>query len=353
MSVTKRQLLFSLGKYGVGIALLAFVIWRNWSPSPNGSPGIADTITKPLHLLPLLAAIVIFGAGLFITFYRWYLLVLAQKLSFTLANAFRLGLVGFFLSSFLPGSIGGDIAKAYSIAREQSRRTVAVATVLIDRVMGLLGLIWLVALLGVGFWVFGAEAVTQNKDLQLIVISSVAIVVASVIFWLLFGILPAWRADRFARRLERISKVGHPAAELWRAMWMYRLQGRTMFLALAMSVVGHVCFVMSFYFSAKVFGDADTAAHLPSLTEHFLIIPVGLAIQAVPLAPGGVGLGEYSFGKLYALVGYSEANGVLASLAYRIIGWGVGLVGYGVYLRMRPALNSIECEDKKLVAVEA
>ena len=38
--------------------------------------------------------------------------------------------------------------KAAGIAREQSRRTVAVATVIMDRIIGLWGLCWLVALLG-------------------------------------------------------------------------------------------------------------------------------------------------------------------------------------------------------------
>ena len=75
-----------------------------------------------------------------------------QDLPFTLGNAFRLGLLGFFFSTFLPGSVGGDLVKAAGIAREQSRRTVAVATVIMDRIMGLWGLCWLVALLGGGFW---------------------------------------------------------------------------------------------------------------------------------------------------------------------------------------------------------
>ena len=83
------------------------------------------------------------------------MLVRAQDLPFTLPNAMRLGLVAFFFNAFLPGSIGGDIVKAAFLAKEQSRRTVAVATVIIDRAVGLWGLFWLVALLGSVFWVAG------------------------------------------------------------------------------------------------------------------------------------------------------------------------------------------------------
>ena len=41
------------------------------------------------------------------------------------------------------------------VAREQSRRTVAVATVIMDRVIALWGLFWFVALLGGAFWLTG------------------------------------------------------------------------------------------------------------------------------------------------------------------------------------------------------
>src|SRR6202023_4279934 len=83
-----------------------------------------------------------------VTFVRWYILVRAQDLPFTLPSALRLGMIGYYLSTFLPGAVGGDIIKAAFIAREQSRRTVAVTTVIVDRVIGLVGLIWLVALIG-------------------------------------------------------------------------------------------------------------------------------------------------------------------------------------------------------------
>jgi len=64
-------------------------------------------------------------------------------------------------------------------------------------------------------------------------------------------------------------------------------------------------------------------------------------VQALFPSPGGVGGGEFIFGWLYARVDPSmEPAGVLASLGKLIIGWGLGLVGYFVYLRMRPCLRS-------------
>src|SRR5436305_1095737 len=101
--------------------------------------------------------------GVLLTFYRWYVLVRAQNLQFTVMESLRLGLIGFYLSTFLPGSVGGDIIKAAFIARDQRRRTVAVATVIADRIIGLAALFWLVALIGGVTWLGGyMDAVAKD-----------------------------------------------------------------------------------------------------------------------------------------------------------------------------------------------
>src|SRR5204863_5899318 len=136
-----------------------------------------------VHWGALALAFVIYLIAILITFYRWYVLVRAQDLPFTVAGAMRLGMIGFYLSTFLPGSVGGDIIKAAFIARQQSRRTVAVATVMIDRAVGLWGLCLLVALLGTVFWAGGMLEAAVAQTLQSIVIGSVLICLISAGVW--------------------------------------------------------------------------------------------------------------------------------------------------------------------------
>src|SRR4029077_18678965 len=131
--------------------------------------------------------------SLTITLLRWYVLVRAQDLPFTVPAALRIGLIGFFFNTFLPGSVGGDIIKAAALAREQSRRTVAVATVIMDRVIALWGLIWFVAVLGGVFWMCGWLDGTAAGPAQKIVLTAAAIVAVSVLVWLLLGLLPQHR----------------------------------------------------------------------------------------------------------------------------------------------------------------
>ena len=111
-----KSLAINIAKYAIGFGLLAFVLWRSWGDKvQNGKviPGLATTLQKPPDwaLIPLGAALIAFVVV--IQLYRWYLLVRAVDLPFTKWNALRLGLVGYFYNSFLPGAIGGDAVKMW------------------------------------------------------------------------------------------------------------------------------------------------------------------------------------------------------------------------------------------------
>ena len=77
---------------------------------------------------------------------------------------------------------------------------------------------------------------------------------------------------------------------------------------------------------------------IPSVAEHFLIVPIGLVIEAAPLFPGGAGIGEAGFGGLYAWFSCAATVAILGSLVKRVLMWVIGLVGYLVYLRMKSHL---------------
>ncbi|MBY0528455.1 MAG: flippase-like domain-containing protein [Gemmataceae bacterium] len=331
----KRTILINLAKYGLGIGLLAYVVWSNWGPGPNNSPGLERILTQgEIHTAPLVLALLIMAVSLPLSFVRWYVLVRAQALPFTLTNAMRLGLIGYFWNTFFPGSVGGDAVKAFCLAREQSRRTVAVATVLIDRAVGLWALFWFVALLGSVFWLAGDPALLAKDELKIIVLGAIGLVVFTSILWTALLLLPERRAERFAGRLGRLPKVGVAASEFWRAIWMYRFQQRAVVLALLMALVGHVGWILVFYYSAQIVSLPGVEGQIPTATEHFVVVPIGMTVQALFPTPGGIGGGEYGYGRLYKMVGSSEGAGVLGSLVQRVITWLLALVGVLIYLRM-------------------
>src|SRR5260370_26413983 len=173
MNLVKKQIAIMLLNYGLGRGLLAWVVWKYWTIqgadlgtgqahligqtlgaqalAPAAGPmaslmqilvaaevnesgafaldmGIGAALKKPIHWLPFLCAGLCCLTSMLLTFLRWFILVRAQDLPFTVPNAIRLGLIGYYLNTFLPGSVGGDIIKATFIAREQRRRTGSGAT---------------------------------------------------------------------------------------------------------------------------------------------------------------------------------------------------------------------------------
>jgi hypothetical protein len=339
-----RAVILNVCKYVVGLILLTWVVWSNWAPA-NGH-GLRETWQKhvvegqPIAYQYLILAFVIGLASVVLTFVRWYFLVRAQGLPFTLADALRLGAIGVFFNSFLPGGVGGDIVKAAFLARSQSRRTVAVATVIMDRVIALWALFWFVGLFGLAFWLLGILRPDAGQAARVIITGSIVITAVSWLGWILLGLLPPARAERFAERLARLPRVGGAAAEFWRAVLLYRKQQWVVYLVMLLCWVGHAGFVLTFYCCVLSLWDPANGP-IPELAEHFLIVPIGLVIQAIPGLPGGLGLGELGFGGLYGWFGYAAENGVLGMLVQRVINWSLGLIGYLVYVRMRPTVRAL------------
>lgn len=347
-----RSILIVLCKYGLAFALLAFVISQNWEDSANGDPGLRTILqTGTVQWLPVGIVVSIVTVSLLLSFYRWYLLVRAQDLPFTKTNAIRLGLLGYFWSTLFPGSVGGDAVKAVYLCREQSRRTVAVATVIIDRAIGMWALFWFVAIVGGAFWLSGDPQLASKPKLQLIVLSAIGLVVFTSLLWMVLVLLPERRAEHFAGHLSRLPKVGGVAREFWRAVWMYRSKQGSIVAAMLLALVGHVGWVLAFYFSAQAFVLPGRGADIPTLAEHYVIVPVGMIFQAVIPLPGGMGAGEYGFGKLYELVGSLPANGVVASLTQRFINWVMAAAGYVIYLWM-PASAVAEAKEPEAIDEE-
>lgn len=351
--MNKRTLL-DVCKYLLAFGLLAGVIYKYWEPKEG--KGLHDVWQqyvvegKPIHYEYLLAALVLFSAALLLTFVRWYVLVRAQDLPFRLLDAFRLGLVGFFFNALLPSSIGGDVIKSAVLVREQTSRARAVATVIMDRLLALWALFWFVALVGGAFWLSGSYEDVASDRSEFIILLAAGVCAASLTVWLLLGLLSEHRAEHFAGRLASGGKIGATAAELWRAVWIYRCRQKSVLLAMVLACVGFAGMVLDYYCCVLVLWDGPAGDPIPTLPQHFLIVPVGLIIKATPLFPGGAGIGELGFGVLYEWFRCDPASGILGTLVERVLSWGLGLVGYLVYLRMKSSVPaSVEPAVKGVV----
>ncbi len=98
-------------------------------------------------------AFAVYLAGISTSFVRWYFLVRVIDSRFKMGQAFLLGFIGRVFNLVIPGGVGGDFVKAAYLVRMEINRTQAVASeMVIDRVIGLLGLFVLAGLAGLVAW---------------------------------------------------------------------------------------------------------------------------------------------------------------------------------------------------------
>jgi glycosyltransferase 2 family protein len=116
----------------------------NYMAQAKGQPEIQVGLA---HLLQtanpwlLFGALLILGLPFVITSWRWRQLLAVQDIHLAYSKALTLTFVGQFYSTFLPGTVSGDIVKIMYTGRLTGQKTKSAVTVVLDRVIGLIGLI--------------------------------------------------------------------------------------------------------------------------------------------------------------------------------------------------------------------
>ena len=117
---------------------LAEQVRESWAIGPSS---LWQTISG-VNLGWLLASLVFMGATILIGVVRWRIVLDVQGLRLSFGRAAGISLVAHFFNSFLLGSTGGDLLKAYFAASETSQRKAeAVTTVVVDRLLGLFAML--------------------------------------------------------------------------------------------------------------------------------------------------------------------------------------------------------------------
>lgn len=307
-------LVVNVGLIVLAFGLLGLVLNQNRDK-------IMEVVSRKLDLRLLAAGVLIFQASLILTYIRWYALVRVIEPRFTLRSTLLLGFIGYVFNLVIPGAVGGDLIKAAYLVRMHIRKTQAVASMVIDRILGLLGLFALASIAGVFAWNMSASAPQVRR---LILAAWFAAAMGAVLLAAIFG-------QVFTRFFPASKRTGHGrlamiVAELKTMSNTYRTRLDVVLLGLGLSVAGHALNVVAFFLMGRMLFPAMTT----TLGEHFLMGPLTLFTMAVPLPFGALGLSEGVGDQLFGLVGHP--SGALAMMGFRVLMYTCGLIGACVYL---------------------
>jgi uncharacterized protein (TIRG00374 family) len=338
-SVTRRTVV-TVVKIALAIAILSILIVQ----ARDGF----EFAVRNIRWAMLGAALACTFVAATLSFLRWHLLICAQGITIRLVDTLRLGALGLALNFVSPGSIGGDFFKAIFLAHGQpGRRTEAIATVVADRVLGLLTML-LLASAGIL-----ATDVTRTESIPLRVLCD-AILLSTVVCWIGAGLLlavPAFSGKRLRRLAERIPLAGRTIARLLGTVHVYRTQKKMLLAAFALSAVMALFFVTSFYLVAR-----GLPNHEPSWSEHLVIVPVAGLVGAIPLTPSGVGTMEAAVKLLYQTMPGGELvncdDGFFVAFGRRMTEVAVALVGFVFYLTHRRQVEEVYAEAEEAADME-
>ncbi len=217
-------------------------------------------------------------------------------------RCFAVNCIGLFYSLFLPGGISGDAARAwYFFGDAPGKRMSVVGALLLDR---FLGLVTLVAF-GIVSGFFLASVLP--RIVPWLVGSSAVLAV------MLAGLVVAIRYEiehRATPGAHRVLRAWEAARGAFARLRLTDYSTRTLVLAVILSALMNVLMIALIYICSVL-----NAAQL-GLVEVSAAAPLGLVTNAVPLSPGGLGVGEKSFDVLYRALG--GANGAGSFLVTRI-----------------------------------
>jgi uncharacterized protein (TIRG00374 family) len=298
------------------LVLLAFSLlgWMIWQKADE----IRTVFSRPLDLRLLFLALAIYLVALVSTFIRWFLLVRVIEPTFALSATMLLGFIGSVFNLVIPGAVGGDLIKAAYLVRMRIKKTQAVASMVIDRILGLLGLFVLASIAGGIAWGTAPPNV-QKLIVAAWVATGLGLLVLVAIFAQVFSrIFPHFKREH--------SRLGLIVSELNEMSATYRGRLDVVTVCAGLAVCNHAMNVLAFFLvDWMLFPKMIT-----TLAEHYLVVPLTLFSTAVPLPFGALGLSEGVSDQLFRLVRHD--GGLLAMMGFRVLMYAGGLIGACVYL---------------------
>jgi uncharacterized membrane protein YbhN (UPF0104 family) len=254
---------------------------------------------------------------------RWRSILKARStVEIPLLGMLKISWIGQFFSSVLPGSVSGDLVKILYVQKFDSSlsKQFLFASILIDRVMGLSGLILLVGISSLGFSghiMENAPAMEPLLKFNYILVMVIVVSITVFMYWHQFirSILVNFQSKILPGLFSRV-------ISLWDDLVMIKSRMlKAMLLSIFIQLFGVVIFWS--LICPFVGGKMD-------FVQALAFIPVGLMTLALPIAPSGLGVGHAIFQKLFEFSGIE--NGASLFNIYFIVTLMVNVLGVIPYL---------------------
>jgi len=287
----------------VAAGLTAFILWKSHPRDVLAALANADW-------RPIAVAVILVLADRALMAYRWVMLlcIIDPAERPPLAEVMRIFFVSTFVGTFLPASVGGDAVRAYSMTRLNVRGRDAVASVFLDRMLGVASIL-LMAALGLIL----ARDLAGNR--AIVVSLGVGALLCAVTLLMVFSDGAARIASAVITRLPaRLRDFGDG---LIASIGRYSDHHLRLVNVLLGSLAVQVLRIVQAYFLGVGLGIALSPA------AYFAFVPLILLVMLLPVTFNGIGTSQAAFVWFFGRVGV----GAPAAFALSVLFVALGVVG--------------------------
>ncbi len=223
-------------------------------------------------------------------FYRWQMLLNTAKVHISLRRTVISFAGGVCFSLVLPSSIGGDLIRSIDLSRHTNKPKEVIATVLLDRLSGYVGLVILLIL----SLFFGWRFVKDNK---IVVVS--AIIITGLLLTILLVLFNRFAYSKVNELLHspNAGKIRELIKDLHQEMHLFRhhkvVLANNLFFSLFVQAISSVsAFIVALSLGIKV-----------NIIYFFIFMPIIGVVTLLPISIGGAGIREWMTVLLFKNVG--------------------------------------------------
>jgi hypothetical protein len=252
---------------------------------------------------------------------KWHSLLKSKGVNVSIIRLYGLYVVGYFFNNILPSSVGGDVIRMYELARKTGNQSESVASVFMERYIGMAALIFFAAIA----FMIEVKRFWGSLIFYLIVLMLLGFV--GVLFIFFNRRLHKWFDDRI--KIKRLEKIKQKANEVLESIYHYRANKWIILYNFFLSIIYNliaVLNVMAAFWVIKV--------HVPF---YYLLIgvPIVLLISAIPVSLGNWGFNEGAYVYCFTFFGINPAYSLSVGFILRIKSIVTGIIGGIIYIFIR------------------
>lgn len=208
-------------------------------------------------------------------------------------SALKTYYISVFFNCCLPGTVGGDVIRVWLVKSEHTPLSLAISSVVIDRMIALLAL---GVIGGVTIPIFAGYL-----GISAWLLMPLFLVLGASGFWVLFNL------DKIVLKIPFLKSL-HWLAHLVQNIRLMLARPKPAFLSLFYAIFSHVNYCLAVYVLAGSFGSPI------SLLDAITLVPWVLLIAIIPISIGGWGLREAAMVFMLGLIGVPQVVALTLSV---------------------------------------